>query len=82
MDLLAKDAIILWEESQKEAFVELKEQLTTAPLLVYPEEEEPFILDTDASSVSVGAVLSQMQEGQERPVPYASMRLNHNTDIV
>ena len=29
IDLLAKDAIFLWEESPEEGFVELKEQLTT-----------------------------------------------------
>ena len=55
-------------ECQEETFVELKEKLITAPLLAYPEGEGLFILDMDALSISVGPILSQMQEGQERPV--------------
>ena len=53
MDLLAKDVIFLWEDSQEEAFVELKEWLIIALLFAYPEEEGLFILDMDALSVIV-----------------------------
>ena len=34
--------------------------------------EEPFILSTDASLTAMGAVLSQVQDGQERAICYAS----------
>jgi hypothetical protein len=36
-----------------------------------------FILDTDASGHAIGAVLSQVQEDQERVVAYFSRTLNH-----
>ncbi|GFW57641.1 retrovirus-related Pol polyprotein from transposon 297 [Trichonephila clavipes] len=48
----------------------LKEALTSLPILIYPQPDKPFILDTDASNVSVGAVLSQEIDGQERVVAY------------
>ena len=34
--------------------------------------KEPFILYTDASLTALGAVLSQVQDGQERAICYAS----------
>lgn len=42
---------------------ELKQRLTTAPILVFPDvspNHGTFILDTDASNVGMGAVLSQI----------------------
>ncbi|GFX62377.1 retrovirus-related Pol polyprotein from transposon 297 [Trichonephila clavipes] len=50
----------------------LKEALTSSPILIYPQPDKPFILDTDASNESVGAVLSQEIDGQERVVAYWS----------
>ena len=46
--------------------------MTSTPVLAYPNTDDPFILDTDASDVAMGAVLSQVQEGQERVVAYGS----------
>ncbi|GFW72434.1 retrovirus-related Pol polyprotein from transposon 412 [Trichonephila clavipes] len=45
---------------------------TSSPILIYPQPDKPFILDTDASNESVGAVLSQEINGQERVVAYWS----------
>ncbi|GFY20569.1 retrovirus-related Pol polyprotein from transposon 412 [Trichonephila clavipes] len=50
--------------------------LTSSPILIYPQPDEPFILDTDASNESVGAVLSQEIDGQERVVAYWSKCLS------
>jgi hypothetical protein len=44
--------------------------------LAFPDFKLPFILTTDASTVGLGAVLSQVQEGIERPVSFASRQLN------
>ena len=64
-----------WGHEQQEAFVELKKKLTTAPILGYPIVGERFVLDTDASQCSIGAVLSQVQQGREVVIAYGSGRM-------
>ena len=65
-----------WSESCQNAFDELKSRLQTSPILSYPIPEGDFVLDTDASGDGIGAVLSQMQEGEERVLAYASRKLS------
>ena len=67
---------IQWTEQCQHSFETLKKALTDAPLLVYPTEDGQFILDTDASGDGMGAVLSQLQDGQERVIAYGSRTLN------
>ncbi|GFX16047.1 retrovirus-related Pol polyprotein from transposon 412 [Trichonephila clavipes] len=59
-----------WTKECEDSFLQLKEALTSSPILIYPQPDKPFILDTDASNESVGAVLSQEIDGQERVVAY------------
>ena len=40
-----------------------------------PDFSEPFILQTDASSVALGAVLSQVVDGARQPVAFISRTL-------
>ena len=65
-----------WTSECNSAFCKLKQHLTTAPILVYPDFSRPFILDTDASNDGIGAVLSQEYDGSECVVAYASRTLN------
>jgi hypothetical protein len=65
-----------WGPSRQEAFDELKTKLCTTPVLAYPNFDLPFILTTDTSKVAVVAILSQVQNGLERSVAYASRQLN------
>ncbi|CAG2233136.1 unnamed protein product [Mytilus edulis] len=44
----------------------------------YPTREDPFILDTDASLYGIGAVLSQVQNGEERVIAYGSKTLSRS----
>lgn len=45
----------------------------TAPILGYPDVNGGmFVLDTDASNDSIGTVLSQIQDGKETVIAYAS----------
>ena len=74
--LTRKDREFSWGPSQQRAFDSLKNRLSTAPVLAYPNFELPFILTTDASKVAVAAVLSQVQDGLERPLAYASRQMN------
>lgn len=66
---------IKWNLTETHAFQKLKEHLTTAPVLVNPDFEKPFILQTDASNTSLGAVLSQPLQDGEHPVAYISKKL-------
>jgi hypothetical protein len=56
-----------WGPSQQEAFDNLKLKLST-PVLAFPNFSLPFILTIDASKVAVAAILSQVQNGVERPI--------------
>ncbi|GFQ73200.1 retrovirus-related Pol polyprotein from transposon opus [Trichonephila clavata] len=66
----------VWTEECEVAFTSLKEALTSAPILSYPDPDKQFILDTDASHANVGAVLSQEIDGQERVIAYWSKCLS------
>ncbi len=50
-----------WSSPALEAFHQLQEAFQTAPILVHPNPDLPFIVEVDASSTRVGAVLSQRQ---------------------
>ena len=64
-----------WTPECEEAFKELKQALIAAPVLPYPDPSIPYILDTDASQEGLGAVLSQVKNGQEKVVSYYSSKL-------
>ena len=65
--LTEEGATYLWTDECEHTFEKLCHLLTTTALLAYPDFNCPFIQDTDASGVGMGAVLSQLDEaGQER----------------
>lgn len=75
--LLQKGSLYKWNERCQVAFDTLKEKLTSAPVLKYPNFSKPFTIHTDASNFAIGAVLTQKDEkGLEHPVVYASRTLN------
>ena len=60
-----------------EAFKTLKKKCMTVPVLAFVDLEKPFILETDASGIGLGAVLLQVQEdGKLHPIAYASRALH------
>ena len=63
-----------WTEECNRAFSTMKHSLTSAPTLAFPDFNHPFTLDVDASSLSLGAVLSQTIGGKEL-VAYANRML-------
>jgi len=65
-----------WTEEAQKSFESLKSLLTTEPILAHPLFDLEFILQTDASGHSLGAVLSQVQNGKEVAISYASRHLN------
>jgi len=56
----------------------LKEGLISSLVLALPKDEGIYVLDTDASNFSIGAVLSQNQDGEERVIAYASKALSRS----
>lgn len=56
----------------EQAFSSLKKALTQSPILITPDPNLPFILDTDASDVGMGGVLSQVGAVGENVVAYFS----------
>ncbi len=61
-DLLkGKTKSLAWNPNATEAFNKLKHAFTSAPLLVHPSPKLPFVVEVDASTTGVGAVLSQQQ---------------------
>ncbi|XGW17334.1 hypothetical protein V3C99_002160, partial [Haemonchus contortus] len=83
-----------WNEEHEVAFGRLKEMISTAPVLTQPNIEKareglrPFVICTDASTVGLGAVLSQKGDDRQlHPVCFASKSLSkaerryHVTDL-
>jgi hypothetical protein len=61
----------VWDVHCENSFNELKKRLTTAPVLILPKPNEPFVVYCDASKMGLGGVL--MQDG--KVVAYASRQL-------
>ena len=57
-ELLKKDGY-LWTEETETTFLRLKEAMMTTPVLGLPNFQQPFILETDASGIGIGAMLHQ-----------------------
>ena len=58
------------------AFDTLKTTLMGPEVMAYPRDHGGYILDTDACDFGIGAVLSQIQDGRECVIAYASRTLN------
>jgi hypothetical protein len=75
--LLKKNVSHRWTTDQQKAFENLKDCLTSPPILAYPDLDKPYILYTDASTYALGAILSQkIDDKKERVIAYASRTLN------
>jgi RNase H-like domain found in reverse transcriptase len=64
-----------WSQEHDQAFQALKDCLAKDPILVWPNRNEDFHLQTDASGIGIGAVLLQLVDGVKHPVLYASRKL-------
>ena len=74
--LTEKTCEFQWSDQCAEAFRKLKQRLSQAPILAFPDFTKTFVLDTDASNDGIGAVLSQENDGRETVVAYASRVLS------
>jgi len=69
--LTRKEAKFTWSKECEKSFAKLKNMLTSAPVLVLPEADEPYVVYTDASITGLGCVLMQ----REKVIAYASRQL-------
>ena len=57
-DLTKKDVGWHWGKSEQASFNKLKELITSAPVLVFPNDSLPYRIEADSSDAATGAVLS------------------------
>ena len=74
--LTKKELPFEWTYEHQQAFQNLKEILSTEHLPIYPDFTQPFIVACDASTKAVGAVLSQLNDGEENPIACCSRQLS------
>ena len=76
-NLTRKDTEWRWGKAEEDTFQTLKTLVTSEPVLVHPDQDQPFILEVDALGYTVGAVLSQRKNDKKlHPVAYFSATLN------
>ncbi len=74
--LLKKDSKFGWSNEQQNAFLRLKAAFRSDTFLAHPNEEEPFIVEGDASDHAIGSILSQKDSaGILRPVAFFSRQM-------
>ncbi len=71
-ELLKKSVHFRWDVEQEDTFIKLKEALCKVPVLVYPDPDLPYIMDTDVNNLEIGVVQSQVQDGEEKVIMYGS----------
>jgi hypothetical protein len=77
-NLTMKDVRFIWGLPQEDSFMKLKELVTSAPVLVLPDNDLPFRLEADGSSITTGAVLlkQSVDDNAWHPVAFLSKALN------
>ena len=67
---------IHWNEKHQMVLNSIITELQNPPVMAYPDFNQPFVLNCDASQEGLGAVLYQQQEGKMRVISYASRSLS------
>ena len=75
-ELLSKDCKWTWGKRQMEAFNQVKGMLNSSDLLFHYDPSKELVLSCDASPYGLGAVLSHIIDGKEKPISYASRTLS------
>jgi len=77
-DLTRSEQVWTWSGKEQAAFKDLKTAVTTALVLVSPQESDPFRIKVDSSDFATGAVLSQQSTTDRKwhPVAFYSKSLS------
>ncbi|KAI9558351.1 hypothetical protein GHT06_015104 [Daphnia sinensis] len=73
--LLKKNAVWNWTDKQEAAKKEIISRMTSAPVLAHFDDALKVTVQTDASQIGLGAVLSQDSGNGQRPVAFISRKL-------
>ena len=74
--MIRKDIVFTWGSKKQKTFDTLKEQFTTEPILVMYNLTKPIMLETNASNLALGAIISQQEsDGKWHPVAFYSWKL-------
>ena len=74
--LLKRDAKFVWNSAHQAEFDFIKQALTSAPILAFPNMQKPFILTTDACCSGLSFILSQLDnKGQEHVIAFGGRGL-------
>ena len=77
IDLTKKDKTFEWTTKCQTAFDILKKRFTEEPVLMMPDHSKPFQIESDASKVATGAVLTQLDSnGNRHPCAFLSKTLS------
>jgi RNase H-like domain found in reverse transcriptase len=72
-NLTKKNKNFEWTTECQEAFDTMKNRFTEEPVLLMPDQSKPFQIESDASKVATGAVLTQLDSnGDQHPVAFLS----------
>lgn len=78
-ELIRHGTVFEWDERRQAAFEDLKQAITSAPVLrpIDYASENPLVLSVDTSKIAVGFILSQKDEkGKKHPARYGSIPMN------
>lgn len=76
-NLTQKGQRFQWTPAADAAFTDLRSQFLKAPVLIHPNFEKPFVVETDASDKATGGILSQRgDDGHLHPCAYRSSKMN------
>jgi len=74
--LTKKGVRFSWSPEAQKAFERLKRTFAEMVTLANLQPDQTFVLDTDASDVALGAILSTTVDGVERPITFFSRVMN------
>ena len=76
-ELTKKDKQWEWTSVERDAFNKLKAKFISSPVLLMPDKNKPFSIESDASKFATGAILRQADSnGDMHPCAYLSKSFN------